>query len=698
MHADFPFRDPDLPLDARVDDLLGRLTLPEKISQLMNDNPPVDHLRLPGYNWWNEACHGVGRNGCATVFPQMIGLAASFDRDLLRTVGDAIASEARAKHHAATRAQSGNSHQYQGLTFWAPNINLYRDPRWGRGQETLGEDPVLTGELGTAFVRGLQGDHPTYLKVAACAKHFAVHSGPEAARHGFDSRVSIRDLRESYLPHFQQLVAAGVEAVMGAYNRVNGEPSCASITLQRILRQEWGFSGHYVSDCGAIDDFHRGHGVTAGPVESAALALTQGCDLNCGCTYNDLMEAWRRRLVSEADVDRGLRRVLRTKFRLGLFDPLDRVPWAGTPVSVVNSEKHRALARRCAVSSMVMLKNSGILPLTSAVRNLMVVGPGAASVDALLGNYFGLNPQLVTMLEGITARAPEGMRLNYNAACLPNDATVPPSPAAIYECACADVTIAVLGNLPVYEGEEGDAFASTHAGDRGSIELAESQRIFLERLRANKKPVILVLTGGGPIACPDAHDWCEAILHVWYPGCEGGHAVAQVLFGDVEPGGRLPVTVPRATNDLPPFENYALAGRTYRFATHAPLYPFGYGLGYTTWALSALRADSQTAVVTVRNTGTRAGRTVVQFYISPPSDTSGPAIQLVDFIALELGPGKAQEIACQLAAGTWSRHDDDGQLRRIPGRWRFQAAFAVPGQRSRELGVPEPLGVELVIA
>lgn len=700
-----PFRDPDLPLERRLDDLVARLDLPEKIGQLMNDCPAVPRLGLPAYNWWNEGCHGVGRNGRATVFPQAIGLGATFDRALVRAVGDTIATEARAKHHAAVRARGdGGSGWYQGLTFWTPNINLYRDPRWGRGQETFGEDPVLTGELGAAFVRGLQGDDPRHLKVAACAKHFAVHSGPEAQRHGFDARVSPRDLHESYLPHFEQVVRAGVEAVMGAYNRTNGEACCASPQLQGILRDDWGFAGHYVSDCGALDDLHRSHGLTAGPVESAAFALRHGTDLNCGCTYNDLLVAHRRGLVTTADIDRSLRRVLRTRFRLGLFDPPERVPYAATPPEVVACAAHRALARRAALNSLVLLRNNGVLPIAPTVRSAMVVGPGAASVDALLGNYFGVCPGLTTILEGVAERAPEGLRLGYSLGCLPDDERVPPGPGAVWECTQADVTIAVLGTLPCYEGEEGDAFASPLAGDRARIELPAGQRAFLDRLRANGKPTILILIGGGAIACPEAAEWCDAILHAWYPGAEGGRAVAAVLFGDAEPGGRLPVTVPRATEDLPPFEDYALRGRTYRFAEKPPLFPFGYGLGYTTWGLHGARLSRDDAgqpvsvSVDLTNTGARPGRTVVQFYRVPPPGCDGPRVALFDFAVVELPARATATATVSLGADLWTLHDEAGVLRRVPGEWHILAAFAAPSDRAHELGVPEPVSVPCVVA
>lgn len=699
-----PFRDPDLPLERRVADLIARLEPAEKVSQLMHDSAAIPRLGIPAYNWWNEGCHGVGRNGRATVFPQNVGLGATFDRALLREVGDVIATEARAKHHAAVRARGdGSSGWYQGLSFWTPNINLFRDPRWGRGQETFGEDPVLTGELGAALVRGLQGDDPRHLKVAACAKHFAVHSGPESKRHGFDAHVSPRDLRESYLPHFERVVRTGVEAVMGAYNRTNGEPCCASQSLQQILRDEWGFGGHYVSDCGAVDDFHRGHGVTPGPVESAALALKHGTDLNCGCTFHDLTEALRRGLVTEEDLDRALRRVLRTRFRLGLFDPPERVAFAGIGPEVVASPPHLMLARRAAVNSLVLLKNTGVLPLAPTVRSAMIVGPAAASVDALLGNYFGLGPQLVTIVEGLAERAPEGLRLGYSVGCLADDDRVPPGPGAVWECSQTDVTIAVLGTLPVYEGEEGDAFASPLAGDRARIELPAAQRAFLARLRENRKTTILILMGGGAIACPEEAEWCDAILHAWYPGAEGGRAIASVLFGDAEPGGRLPVTVPRRTEDLPPFEDYAMAGRTYRYAAAPPLFPFGFGLGYTTWTLvdghleTDARGEPRAFHVTIRNTGARAGRTVVQLYRVPPANASGPQLALVDFLPVELRAGEARPVMFPLPSTTWTLHDEAGLRQRVADTWEIVAAFAAPTARAAELGVPAPLRTKALI-
>lgn len=405
-------------LPERVDDLIARLTLEEKISQLQNNAPGIPRLNIPAYNYWNEALHGVARNGRATVFPQAIGLAATWDPALVGRVAAAIGDEARAKYHAAL-ARHGATQLYQGLTFWSPNVNIYRDPRWGRGQETWGEDPTLTGAMGAAFVRGMQGDDPRYLKTAACAKHYAVHSGPEKLRHGFDAQVSLRDLHETYLPAFRALVAAGVEAVMGAYNRVNGAPCCAHpYLLGTVLRESWGFAGHVVSDCGAVADIYEGHGTAADAAEAAALALTQGCDLECGNTYRQLGAALERGLVTEAAIDRALARVLATRFKLGMFDPPERVPYAATPLEVVASPAHRALAHAAAVQSVVLLKNRGnILPLGPAVRTIRVLGPTAADVGALLGSYHGLNGTLTTLLEGIVDRLPEGVGLEYRQGC-----------------------------------------------------------------------------------------------------------------------------------------------------------------------------------------------------------------------------------------------------------------------------------------
>lgn len=698
MSASFPFLDPALSLAARIDDLVARLTLPEKINQLLHENNAISRLGVPAYNWWNEACHGVGRNGRATVFPQVIGLAATWNRALVQRVADTIADEARAKHHTALAA--GRHGQYQGLTFWTPNVNIFRDPRWGRGQETFGEDPFLTGELGAAMVRGLQGDDPRYLKTAACAKHYAVHSGPEQERHGFDARPSPKDLAETYLPAFEKLVHVGVEAVMGAYNRTLGEPCCASkFLLGDVLRTRWGFQGHVVSDCGAIDDFHRHHHVTTDAASSAALAVKNGCDLNCGCTYNDLVVAVQRDLITEAEIEISLRRLLATKFKLGLFDPPARVPWSGISAAVVDSDTHRALAREAAVESIVLLKNNGVLPLRADHESLLVTGPTAASVPALLGNYYGFSPRLITLAEGILERAPATCRVVYRMGC---PLSSPMAPGANYTFSTAsenDVTIAVLGLDPTLEGEEGDTVASPSGGDRDVIELPAVQRDFLVELRQHAKKLVVVLTGGSAIAAPEVHELADAVLHVWYPGCEGGRALASVLFGDTSPSGKLPLTVPRRTADLPPFEDYAMRGRTYRFATIPPLYPFGFGLTYARLTYGSLTlnvpslaaGETLIAKTTLANAGDRDVTETVQCYVTPPRDwPEAPLATLIAFQKISVPAGQTVAVRFTLPAATFAQIDTAGRSVHAPGTYGLVIGSASPGDLAPALGAPPP--------
>jgi len=477
------YKNPSLPIGERIDALLAQLTLEEKCSLLRHDAPAIERLGIPAYNWWNEALHGVGRSGLATVFPQAIGMAATFNAALVETVADAISSEARAKHHAAARR--GSRQQYQGLTFWTPNINIFRDPRWGRGQETWGEDPFLTGELGAAFVRGLQGNHPQYLKTAACAKHYAVHSGPEKDRHTFDARPPRKDFEETYLPAFKRLVDEGVESVMGAYNRVYGEPCCGSeLLLRKILRERWGFKGHVVSDCWAIRDFHTNHKVTASVEESAALALKNGCDLNCGSVYCDaLLDAVNMGLCGEEDVDAALRNLLRTQFKLGLFDPEELVPHASIPLEVVNCPAHRELALAAAAESLVLLKNRDkALPVRPDDRYMLVVGPHAASVEALMGNYFGLGARMTTVLEGIATAAPPELRVEFRKGCLVDQPNPNDIDWSTFEASNADVVIAAMGIDGNIEGEEGDAIQSAHRGDRVDCGLPENQLAYLRKI------------------------------------------------------------------------------------------------------------------------------------------------------------------------------------------------------------------------
>lgn len=720
MTETLPFRDPARPLDERVRDLVSRMTLEEKLSQMTHPARAIPRLGVPAYNYWNEALHGVARNGRATVFPQAIGMAATWDPALIREVAGAIADEGRAKHHEALR-QKGETDWYQGLTFWSPNVNIYRDPRWGRGQETWGEDPHLTGEMGSAFVRGLQGDDPKYLKAAACAKHFAVHSGPEKQRHGFDARVSLRDLHDTYLPAFRKLVTeAKVEAVMGAYNRVNGHPCCAHPYLMgEVLRGEWGFGGHFVSDCWAVADFLHGHKIVSDAAEAAALALKAGCDLECGDVYRKLGEALERGLITEADLDAALSRHLATRFKLGMFDPPEAVPYAQTPMSVVGSEAHRELAYRAAVKSVVLLKNkNGILPLRG-VRSVGVTGPNAAAADVLLGNYHGLSDRLTTLLEGVVARVPEGVRLDYRLGTqLVHEAAYPIRgfPPELTSC---DAVIACMGISPLLEGEEGESIGSAEKGDRSRIELPEVQAEFLRKLAAAGARIVLVLTGGGPVALGDLEDLVEAIVFVWYPGQEGGRAVASVLFGDEAPSGKLPVSFPRSTADLPPFEDYSMVpkppqrpgdagtrGRTYRYAEAEPQFPFGFGLSYTAFEYQGLKLERDRLQpgeplrleATVANTGPAAAEEVVQCYLQDlEASVPVPRCKLVGFTRVALEPGESRTVAFTLTPEQMSLVDEDGKLRLEPGEFRVTVGGCSPGERGLELGAPRPVGAVFTV-
>jgi beta-glucosidase len=705
MAAKFPFLDPDIAVDARVEDLISRLTLEEKIGQMLHESRAVERLGVPAYNWWNEACHGVGRNGRATVFPQVIGLGATWNRALIRQIAGLISDEARAKHHAAVAA--GRRGQYQGLTFWTPNINIFRDPRWGRGQETFGEDPFLTGELGLAMVNGLQGDDTRYMKAAGCAKHYAVHSGPERERHDFDAKPSKKDLFETYLPAFEKLVRGGVEAIMGAYNRTLGEPCCASsFLLMDVLRGRWAFKGHVVSDCGALDDIHLHHKVTGSEAESAALAVRNTCDLNCGGTYNYLLAAVNQGLISEKEIEASVRRLLATKFKLGLLDPEDRVPWSRTPMSIIDCDAHRSVARQAAVESIVLLKNNGVLPLRKDHESILVTGPTAANTCALLGDYFGISARLVTLVEGITESVAEGCRIVYRTGCpLVGD----PAPGANHTFGTAaenEITIAVLGLDPSLEGEEGDAVASPTDGDRECIELPPVQLRFLVELRKHAKKLVVVLTGGSAIAVPEVHELADAVLQAWYPGCEGGRAVADVLFGVHSPSGRMPVTVPYRTADLPPFNDYAMRGRTYRFATIEPLYPFGFGLTYGRPEYGPLKVDAPTLAaggvavlrMTLKNGAAVAIDETVQCYIQPPRAwRDAPLATLVDFQKVPLAPGATAHIEFRIPAAAFSQFDADGRKVHVVGRYGLVVGSASPGPRALALGAPSPAVTEITL-
>jgi len=691
--GDLPlYKDPTRPLEQRVDDLISRMTLEEKASQMLHSAPAIERLDVPAYDWWNECLHGVGRAGIATVFPQAIGLAAMWNEELMHRMAVAISDEARAKHHEFLR--QGNRERYTGLTFWSPNINIFRDPRWGRGQETYGEDPYLTSRLGVAFVKGLQGDDACYLKLAATPKHYAVHSGPEHERHGFDARVTERDLRETYLPAFKACIQeGGAASIMGAYNRTNGEPCCASKTLlQDILRDEWGFDGYVVSDCGAIGDIYEHHRVAGSAAEASAMAVNAGCELNCGRTYQALLQAVEQGLLSEETIDRAVKRLFTARFRLGMFDPPEMVPYAQIPYEVNDCQEHRSLALRTAQESIVLLKNEGdFLPLDKAIESVAVIGPNADNVAVLLGNYNGTPSKAVTPLEGIKDIVGQRTQVTYARGCgITGDAS-DGFAEAVALAEESDVAILVVGLSQAIEGEEGQREGVSEGrsqGDRAGLDLPGVQEDLIKAVHATGTPVIVVLINGSPISVNWANEHVKAIVEAWYPGEEGGTAIAEVLFGDYNPGGRLPITFPKSLDQLPPFREYAMRGRTYRYSTEQPLFPFGYGLSYTRFGYSNLRISPEKAApgesieirVDVQNVGARAGDEVVQLYVSDAlASFPVPIRQLQGFERIHLAPGERRNISFVLSPRQLSLIDDGGKRVIEPGRFEVAVGGAQPG-------------------
>ncbi len=710
MSPDQPvYLDTCCPIPERVKDLILRLTLDEKVGLMSHPAKGVPRLGIPAYNYWSEALHGVARNGRATVFPQAIGMAATWDRDLILKVGSAIGDEARAKYHETLR-RKGHTDQYQGLTFWSPNVNLFRDPRWGRGQESWGEDPFSSGQMASAFVNGLQGDHPKYLKAAACAKHYVVHSGPERQRHTFNAIVSRRELYDTYLPSFKALVIdAKVESVMGAYNRTLGEPCCASkLLLEDILRGEWGFKGHVVSDCGALGDIYLNHKITKDAAESAALALKRGCDLGCDTVFDEIPEAIHRGLITEADVDRALERTLGTRFKLGMFDPPEDVPFTSISMDVVACPEHRALAYQTAVESVVLLKNKdGILPIKPTTKKILVTGPTATSLEVLLGNYYGFNDRMSTILEGITGRVPEGMGMEYHPGALLAHPNAIDRTWAFGMSQQAELTIACVGLSPFLEGEEGESLLTPNNGDRDSIDLPKCQVDFIKQLAIHGAKIVLVVTGGSPIALGEVEDIVEAILFVWYSGMEGGKAVADILFGDASPGGKLSITFPKSLDQLPPFEDYSMNGRTYRYMTEEPLYPFGFGLSYSTFAFSDLvlskkiltSGESLDLSVKVTNTGDCTAAEVIQLYLSDlQASNTVPVHKLVDFEKTILKQGASKTVNFTVTPEMMSFYNDEGKLTLETGTFRLEVGGCSPGSRGQALGAPAPVTAEFNLA
>jgi len=704
--------------EERARDLVSRMTLEEKVSQMLFNAPAIPRLGIPAYNWWNEALHGVARAGTATVFPQAIGMAATFDEALVKRVAEVISDEARAKHHEYARKNDRGI--YKGLTFWSPNVNIFRDPRWGRGHETYGEDPYLTSRLGVAFVKGLQGDHPKYLKVAACAKHFAVHSGPEAERHSFNAIASPKDLYETYLPAFEACVKEGkVEAVMGAYNRTNDEPCCGSKTLLvDILRGEWGFEGHVTSDCWAIRDFHLHHKVTATAPESAALAVKNGCDLNCGNTYGNLLVALEEGLITEEDIDRSVTRLMITRMKLGMFDKEENVPYTKISYEVNDCQEHRDLAREVAIRSITLLKNDGILPLDiNKIKSVAVIGPNADSRKALMGNYYGTASKYVTVLEGIRDYCGKDVRVFYSVGSPLADqfsenlsrmlGEGPDRLSEAVSCAeKADVTILCLGLDETLEGEEGDTGNQYFSGDAEELKMTKCKVELLEAVLATGKPVIVVVLAGSALDLRLADEKANAVLQAWYPGEEGGHAVASIIFGESNPSGRLPVTFYRSADELPDFRDYNMKGRTYRYMETEPLYPFGYGLSYTTFDYSdlMLSADRIRAgepiecSVKVRNTGKYDGYEVVQLYLKDmEASTYVPRWQLNGIRCVFLKAGEEKTVKFTLTPRQMAMVDDLGNIILEPGKFRIFVGGSQPDERSRQLTGKEVLHADFEV-
>jgi beta-glucosidase len=660
----FVWYDDSLPFEERVEAIIKAMTVKEKVSQLLHDAPAVERLGIPAYNYWSECLHGVARAGMATVFPQAIGMAATFDTDLEYRMGCAIAVEARAKHAAALRfSGDGSSPIYRGLTFWTPNINIFRDPRWGRGQETFGEDPYLTGEFGAAIVRGLQGDDPKYLKLAACAKHFWGHSGPEAERHQFDAKISKRDATQTYLPAFKKLVTeAKVESVMGAYNRTNGQVCCGSAKyIRELLRKKWGFKGHFVSDCWAIMDFHKNHKVTPDQTSSAAYALKNGCNLNCGCSFEKLLDAYEKKMIAEADLDDALRHVLMTRMKLGCFDRNELVPLAKAPISKVHCAEHRAIALEAARKSVVLLKNDGILPL-KPTQKLNLAGPNLASLPALWGNYNGFSDTMTTVLEGIVANADpatsfeprKGIPLNGPAADHSNEMWFYDRKGPVVFVAGLDESI---------EGEEGDG------NERNTIKLPDSQRALLSALYKEGYKVVLVVMAGSPVDLREDVKKASAIVYASYPGEAGGTAIAEVLFGKTCPSGRLPFTIPLNPAKLPDYHDYSMANRTYRYMKNNILFPFGAGLSYTEFRYSNARVAGSlakkgrvTVSANVTNVGGRAGDEVVQLYISHTKPgVDAPLVELKGFQRIHLEKGGTARVSIEVPAEAFRLVDAQGR-------------------------------------
>ena len=673
----YRFQNAALTFEERAKDLVSQLTLEEKLSLMQNNAKPVDRLGIPAYNWWNECLHGVARDGVATVFPQAIAIAATWNSGLVYRVADAISTEARAKHEEHIR--KGERKIYQGLTMWTPNINIFRDPRWGRGQETYGEDPFLTARTGVAFVKGLQGNDPTYFKVIATAKHYAVHSGSEHNRHVFDAAVSKADMFDTYLPAFEALVKEGkVYSIMGAYNRVNGVPACASnFLLDTVLRKKWGFKGYVVSDCGAIGDIYQHHHYATSQPEASALAVKAGCDLTCGGEYTSMNKAVENGIITEKELDVSVNRLMLALFRLGMFDDNVLVKYRQIPFSENNTPEHDALAKEAALESMVLLQNkSKILPLiVGKQKTIAVVGPFANDKAVLNGNYNGSPSQPVTFLQGIQAKLGSSVNIITNnfikkpELAYTNKENEDDSVVRMVEsCKSAEVVVFCGGISSRVEGEESKIdMKGFYKGDRTSLDLPEVQLAAMKALKAAGKKVVLVTTNGSALALNWENENLDAIVEAWYPGQQGGNALADVLTGAYNPTGKLPITFYKTENDLPAFEDYTMKGRTYRYFTGKPLYPFGYGLSYSSFLYTnaklsqtvATAKDSVLVLVNVKNSSTVNGGSVIQVYATAKNIPQfRPVKVLIGFSKVAIKAGETKKVAIKFAVASLRQYDE----------------------------------------
>ena len=683
--------------EKKAEKLISEMTIEEKASQMVHSSRPIQRLNIEKYNWWNEALHGVARSAKATVFPQAIAMAATFDTILIKNVGEAISDEARAIHNIFRQKNMKN--EYTGLTFWSPNINIFRDPRWGRGHETYGEDPYLTSVIGRAFVKGMQGNDKKYLKVAACAKHFAVHSGPENERHSFNAQVSKKDLYETYLPAFKSLVDVNVDAIMCAYNRTNNNPCCGSNELiENILRESWNFKGHVVSDCGAIFDINNNHSFTNSDLESVAYAVKGGVDLNCGSMYNLIPDAIKAELLSEKDVDKSLKRLLMTRLKLGTIGNVDDNPYSNIQPDIINSKKHKNLAKEVAVKSIVLLKNkNNLLPLKKEINTLFITGPNAANTNTLLGNYHGLSSEIVTPLEGIVGQISKGTMVRYKMGVGINDQQTNRTEWSASLAGSSDATIAIMGISALMEGEEGAAISSNANGDRSGIDLPNTQINYIKTLRnkAGSKPIILVLNSGSALNLSEVEPYVDAIIYAWYLGEQGGNAIAEIIFGDSNPSGKLPFTIPRSTDQLPDYKDYSMKNRTYRYIQYIPMYPFGFGLSYSQIKFSDLNfsddifkiGNSMTVSLQVENISDKYTEQVIQMYITQPdSNYINPKFSLKQFKRIFLGPREKKNITFLLTSQMLESFDVHGNSKLQTGTYKITIGNSSPGIRSKQLG------------